>query len=278
MKLAAVVVFYFPREDNINHINKYLKEVDRLYVIDNSDDDVIRIKYKDKINYIKYGENKGIAFALNDGAHQAINDSYEWLLTLDQDSKITVENISDIKNFIKTTKEKNIGLVAPFQDIGLPYQKSNSEYEEYIELMTSGSVLNLDAYKKIGGFKDWLFIDCVDTDYCLNLHKNKYQVLRLNNVIMKHSLGELKLHKFLGKTYDCFNHNPIRRYYIVRNNLYINEMYHDLCPDYCDHLIRAQKGQAKRILLFEKNKIKKLRMMLKGYRDYKKGVKGRISE
>ena len=66
MKLAAVVVFYFPSEDNINHINKYLKEVDRLYVIDNSDDDVIRIKYKDKINYIKYGENKGIAFALND--------------------------------------------------------------------------------------------------------------------------------------------------------------------------------------------------------------------
>ncbi len=278
MKLSAVVVFYYPSRDNIKHINKYLNEVDQIYVVDNSDDDVIRMQSDDKIKYIKYGENKGIAKALNEGAKLAIKDKFKWLLTLDQDSKITSKNISDLKSFIENTKEKNIGLVAPYQDIGLPFTKSSEEYEEYIELMTSGSVLNLDAYKKIGGFKDWLFIDCVDTDYCLNLHKNKYQVLRLNNVIMKHSLGNLRLHKFLGKTYDCFNHNPIRRYYIVRNNLYINEMYHDLCPDYCDHLIRAQKGQVKRILAFEKNKFKKLKMMYKGYRDYKHGIKGKLSD
>ena len=169
-------------------------------------------------------------------------------------------------------------MVAPFQDIGLPHEKSDKEYEECLELMTSGSVINLEAYKKIGGFKDWLFIDCVDTDYCLNLLNHKYQVLRLNNVIMKHSLGDLTLHRFLGKTYDCFNHNPIRRYYIVRNNLYIYEMYHDLYPEYCDHLIRCQKGQVKRILVFEKDKFKKLKMMYKGYKDYKNGVKGRLSE
>lgn len=278
MKLAAVVVFYYPSDDNVKHIKKYLKEVDKVYVIDNSDDDIIRMESNNKIEYIKFGENMGIAKALNAGADKAISDKFKWLLTLDQDSKITAENISDVKKFLENTKEKNIGLVAPYQDIGLPFEKSNKEYEEYIELMTSGSVLNLDVYKKIGGFKDWLFIDCVDTDYCLNLHKNKYQVLRLNNVIMKHNLGDLKLHRFLGKTYDCFNHSPIRRYYIVRNNLYINEMYHDLCPDYCEHLIRAQKGQAKRILLFEKNKFKKLKMMYEGYRDYKRGIKGKRSD
>lgn len=278
MKLAAVVVFYYPSDDNIKNINVYLDEVDKVFVVDNSDDDVARIKSNKKIEYIKFNENKGIAKALNEGAKRALDLNFKWLLTLDQDSKITKKNISDLKNFLENTKEKEIGLVAPFQDIGLPYEKSDKEYEECLELMTSGSVLNLDAYIKIGGFKEWLFIDCVDTDYCLNLLEHKYQVLRLNNVIMKHSLGNLKLHRFLGKTYDCFNHNPIRRYYIVRNNLYINEMYHDLYPEYCKHLIRCQKGQVKRILVFEKDKFKKLRMMYKGYRDYKNGVKGRISE
>lgn len=278
MKLAAVVVFYYPSDDNIKHIKNYLSEVNKIYVIDNSDDDIIRIKSDDKVEYVKFGENLGIAKALNIGAEKAIKDKYLWLLTLDQDSKITSKNISDMKLFLENTNENRIGLVAPYQDIGLPFEKSDKEYEHYIELMTSGSVINLEVYKNIGGFKDWLFIDCVDTDYCLNLHKNNYQVLRLNNVIMKHSLGDLKLHKFLGKTYDCFNHNPIRRYYIVRNNLYINEMYHDLCPEYCDHLIRCQKGQVKRIIAFEKDKLKKLKMMYKGYKDYKKGIKGRISE
>ncbi|MCX4248485.1 MAG: glycosyltransferase family 2 protein [Bacilli bacterium] len=278
MKLATIVVFYYPSDDNIKNINTYLDEVEKVFVVDNSDDDVIRLKSTKKIEYIKFYENKGIAQALNEGAKRARDLNFKWLLTLDQDSKITKKNISALKEFIENTKEKRIGLVAPFQDIGLPHEKSDKEYEECLELMTSGSVINLEAYKKIGGFKDWLFIDCVDTDYCLNLLNHKYQVLRLNNVIMKHSLGDLTLHRFLGKTYDCFNHNPIRRYYIVRNNLYIYEMYHDLYPEYCDHLIRCQKGQVKRILVFEKDKFKKLKMMYKGYKDYKNGVKGRLSE
>ena len=62
----------------------------------------------------------------------------------------------------------------------------------------------------------------------------------------------------------------------MRNNLYINEMYKDLFPDYCSHLLRVQKGQVKRIIAFEKNKIKKLKMMYRGYKDFEKGIKGKI--
>ena len=63
---------------------------------------------------------------------------------------------------------------------------------------------------------------------------------------------------------------------MVRNALYLNDMYKDVFPDYCSWLIRVQKGQVKRIILFENDKIKKLLKMLKGYQDYKKGVKGKI--
>lgn len=276
MKLPVVVVFYNPTKENIENISVYKETVDKVYVIDNSDDDIQRVKSDNLVEYIKFGKNKGIAAALNEASKRAIREKYKWLLTLDQDSKITSKNIEDMKKFINSTKEKNIGLVAPYQDIGLEITKSDKDYQDIIEVMTSGSIINLKAYKKIGGFKDWLFIDCVDTDYCMNLHKNNYKVIRLNKVIMKHNLGNLKLHKFFGKTYDCFNHNPERRYYIVRNNLYINKMYHDIYPEYCEHLIRAQKGQLKRIMVFEKNKLKKIKMMYRGYKDYKKGIKGKL--
>ena len=89
-------------------------------------------------------------------------------------------------------------------------------------------------------------------------------------------LGNLVVHKLFGKEYPCYNHNPIRRYYIVRNNLYINSLYKNLYPEYCKRLLRIQKGQVKRIIVFEKNKFQKLRMMYKGYRDYKKGIKGKL--
>ena len=49
IKLAAVVVFYKPSSGNINNYLKYIDSVDKLYVVDNSDDDIKRIKETPKI-------------------------------------------------------------------------------------------------------------------------------------------------------------------------------------------------------------------------------------
>ena len=276
MKLAAVVVLYNPDDDNIYYYKNYIDVVDKLYVVDNSDDDINRLDDTKKIEYVKLGKNMGIAHALNVGAKKAIEDGYKYLLTLDQDSKITKDNILDMVKFLSNTKLDKIGLVSPYQDIDSKEKLPDEEYTDIIEIMTSGNIINLDAYKEIDGFKDWLFIDAVDLEYCLNLHKHGYKVLRLNKVIMKHNLGNYEIHKFLGKEYRCSNHNYIRRYYMVRNNLYVRDMYHDLYKEYTDWLIGVQKGQAKRVLMFERDKFRKLRYMYKGYKDYKKGIKGKL--
>lgn len=278
IKMACVVVLYNPHEDNISIIDNYIDSIDKLYIVDNSDDDIERIVSTNKVEYIKLGVNKGIAYALNVGAKKAIKEGYRYLLTMDQDSRITKDIVNRMKVFLISNKVCRIGLISPYQDIDSKEVISDVEVEDMIEVMTSGNIINLDAYQKIGGFKDWLFIDCVDTDYCMNLHKHGYKVLRLNNIVMKHELGNLVVHKLFGKEYPCYNHNPIRRYYIVRNNLYINQMYKDIYPEYCKRLLRIQKGQVKRIIAFENNKIKKLRMMYKGYKDYKKGVKGKYKD
>jgi len=278
IKLAGMVTLYNPSKDNINNINNYIDSIDKLYVFDNSDnkDNSYMLPKNDKIIYITEKANKGIAYSMNVCARRAIKDGYNYLLTMDQDSKMKSEIVNGMVEFLKNTKEKKIGLVSPYQDIDSKEEISDVEYEDQMEMMTSGNIIDLKVYKEIGGFKDWLFIDCVDTDYCMNLHKHGYKVLRLNKVVMKHDLGNLVVHRLFGKEYPCYNHNPMRRYYIVRNNLYINQMYHDLFPEYCDHLIRIQKGQVKRILAFEKNKFKKLKMMYRGYKDFKKGIKGQF--
>lgn len=279
MEVAAVIVFYNPLEKNILNIKNIEKSVDKIYIIDNSEDDIMRMKSTKKISYIKLGENKGIAYALNLGAKYAIEDNFKYLLTLDQDTKMTDKIINAMKDFLANNKDKKIGLISPYQVIDKNETIENcNQVIDMIEVMTSGNIINLDIYKKIGGFKDWLFIDCVDTDYCMNLHKHGYKVLRLNYLQVEHELGHLEKHKLFNKYYSCFNHNPIRRYYIVRNNLYINEMYKELFPEYCKKLIRIQKGQVKRILAFEKNKYKKLKMMYKGYKDYKRGIKGKLEK
>ena len=118
MKLSAVVVFYNPSKENIKNIDNYLDSVDRVYVVDNSDDDIIRVESNKKIEYIKLKENKGIAYALNRGAQEAIKEKYKYLLTMDQDSKITKKIVEEMKEFLIANKDdKKIGLISPYQDI-----------------------------------------------------------------------------------------------------------------------------------------------------------------
>lgn len=274
--IAAVIVLYNPTDNNIKEIANIKNAVDQIYVIDNSNDDIVRIKGNKKIKYIKENSNIGVAAALNKGARNAIKDNYKWLLTLDQDSEINSDIIEKMKLFLKEHDDGKIGIVSPYHDLKYGNISSKGDYEKVLEVMTSGNIINLDAFQKIGGFKDWLFIDDVDIEYCLNLNLNGYDIIRINYIKMKHNLGNMTIRKFFNKEVICSNHNAIRRYYMTRNSLYINDLYKEKYPDYCKFLLNCQKGQLKRVLVFEKNKIRKIRMMIKGYKDYKRGIKGKI--
>ena len=288
MKFAGVVITYNPTEIVLNNIDTYIDYIDKLYVIDNSDSDNSELfKDKKKIEYICNCENLGIAKALNMGAKMALKDKYDWLLTMDQDSSFNVGALDKMKKFILNIKnDKNIVdlLGVNYNKIGLvaPYYKLNENDSGTfgigfpLMVMTSGNLINLNIYKKIGGYKDWLFIDCVDFDYCLNLKQNGYEIVQLNTAILNHHLGNNKNYKFLWMNKSSSNHPAIRRYYMVRNRHYINDMYHDMFPDYCRLELSRTKVEAMKIILFEKDKVKKISYMIKGYRDYKNGKKGAL--
>lgn len=278
-KIAAVIVLYNPNEQYLNIINEINDLVEYIFLVDNSENNKkIKIPKNKKIKYLKNETNLGIAKALNQGANEAIKCKCNWLLTMDQDSEMTSSILFELKKFLDNNTKKNIGLITPYHDIEGFSEKLTENVEEKIEVMTSGNLINLNAYQEIGGFKDWLFIDCVDIEYGMNLNIHNYKVLRLNYLKMKHKLGDTRIHNFFRKKVICSNHNHIRRYYMVRNNLYINDLYREYYPEYCKFLLDVQKGQLKRVIFFEKNKYKKLKFMIKGYFDYKRKIVGKLKQ
>ena len=132
----------------------------------------------------------------------------------------------------------------------------------------------LKLYEKIGGFKEWLFIDGVDIAYCYDGNRLGYHIDRINNVCIDHSLGDIKIHKILWKTFLCTNHNYIRKYYMQRNYRYLREMYKDDGYDFSNMPV-AFKGIIFRIIFFEDDKLRKLKNVIRGKRDYIKGIKGK---
>ncbi len=137
--------------------------------------------------------------------------------------------------------------------------------------MTSGCLLSLDAYREVGPFRDDLFIDFVDNEYCLRLRKMGFQVLRANGAMLQHSVGDT--HKY--GPFIATNHSPLRRYYKTRNRFWVFREYVKDFPGHClFDLVRLVK-EIVSIILFEGEKLAKLRMMWRGWCDFLRGRFGR---
>ena len=189
MKYAGVVVLYNPGDDLFDNINSYINFLDNLYIVDNTPgvDRTQDFSDYDKVKYIPLNDNKGIAYALNVGAKQAIKDKCDWLLTMDQDSCFEGNSLGEMIIFIEECKKSDvicdivgskyeqIGIVSPFHVTERTNDINPKGIDWPLVVMTSGNLVNLNAYKKVDGFKDWMFIDCVDFDFCLNLRRNDYE-------------------------------------------------------------------------------------------------------
>lgn len=291
MKLAAVMVAYNPTEYVFKNIESYLDSVDILYVIDNSDGDNAELFKHKKIFYHSNGKNAGIASALNMGANMAIKDGYDWLLTMDQDSRFdskdSVDKMKDFVSFIESNEcvpflfgidRKKVGIVSPFHITAENIAERPRGYNVIEIAMTSGNVVSLSAFKETGGYSDDFFIDAVDFDFCLNIRDHGYDIIRLNYVRLNHELGNPLFKRILGKKICSLNHNYIRDYYIVRNRLYLYDSYVAKFPEFCKAEKKRTLKEAIKILFIENDKMRKIRSMRRGYKDYKNGVKGAIPQ
>jgi len=280
-KIAGVTVLYIPSESVITNILSYLNQVEKLFVIDNSETEnkslLENIIAYSNVSFIPNKNNIGVAAALNKAAQLAINSGYDFLLTMDQDSRISDDSVKKmLKEFYSDEK---IGIIAPFViHIENPRQPSSQGVEEITVAMTSGSIIRLSTYKQTGGYLENFFIDYVDNEFCLRIHLLGYKVLQINSVHLHHKLGSIEQRKFFWIKVFPTNHSPLRLYYRTRNRLVVYKKYKDQFSDY----IRADKvsflKELLKILLYEGEKLKKFKMILKGYFDYKKNKFGKLNE
>lgn len=272
--IVIVVVLYNSLPKDYNCILRQYNV--HLIIVDNTLDQDLGIS-DDLIDYVPLKENMGIAYALNLGCKRAIEYQAKWVLTLDQDSDIPVSMIPEYLKFLNTRSDK-IGLVCPLINVYHGENKQPSDTVEEIELaITSGSLINLKAYQEIGGFKNELFIDEVDFDYSLNLKAHGYHLFQLNYVLMQHQVGNTVEYRLFGKhLFYVLHHNYLRHYYMQRNSLYVRDLYKNKFPHIKKNFIQTILPFIK-IILFEKEKIKKLQYRYWGYCDYKNNIMGKFN-
>ncbi|WP_133015276.1 glycosyltransferase family 2 protein [Clostridium cuniculi] len=289
-KVAAIIVSYNPDNNLLDSINLLINQVERIIIVDNGSESekkknikLIRDIDKEKIEIIFNEENLGIATALNIGVRSALKQGYKWILTMDQDSKVSknmVEKMLEVYNGIDEKERKDILSIFPnFVDERVQSIEENSDMDtyEYVDAdITSGNLLRAEVFDKVGFFDDSLFIDLVDTDFCMRLNEKNIKMIKVRDAILYHSLGESQSVKSIFGKFNTSNHSALRRYYMTRNRFYTWEKYKDLNSFTLNRDKSLFKKEFVKIILGEKDKVNKIKMVFKGYKDYKKGIRGKL--
>jgi|WetSurMetagenome_2_1015567.scaffolds.fasta_scaffold38630_3 rhamnosyltransferase len=273
LKIYVLVVLYNPTQKIIKNLEYFTENVDHFIIIDNSDyQDYTTMKIfieNNRINYIFNGENLGIAAALNKGAEIGIDNGADYLLLLDQDTKCDITLLDIYYRFLENNNNDTLGALIPTIIYDSNFQKDLMFSPKEVEYaITSGTLLNLQAFKNVGQFNSNLFIDYVDFEYCLRLRKNGFKLFLVPGAKIYHQLGDLKSKKIFFKQIYITNHSPIRYYYRTRNRFYVAKEYFFSFPLFVLKDILVFLNEFIKIILFESEKTLKIKMIIWGLRDF----------
>ncbi|ANY13322.1 hypothetical protein BCY75_04670 [Latilactobacillus curvatus] len=275
-RCCICLVLYKPNSNEIKKIAQYMNYVEKIYIYDNSETSSLKIitEITSKTNFQYYfnGENDGISIAYNKMAEDVVNDGFDFFLALDQDSTIAQTSFSSALKSLSSTDNVAIYAMNTILNSRL-ITDTNRKLTDISFAITSGSIFNIRIFIDNGGYDENLFIDGVDREYCLRALKNRQKIKLLNGINLYQQLGQGRAN-LLG----IYEHNPLRNYYIYRNRFYVIRKYPYYFKGFkkIKFLYLSCLKQILSIILFESDKLKKLKYLYKGYSDYKLNIGGKI--
>lgn len=222
----VVVVLYnmtFSESPTIISLNQLLAsgafpEIRKILIFDNSEQGTEPVELEGRFIYYHSKKNVGLAQAYNYALDQS-NDDTEWLMTLDQDTKLTKEYLSEL---ISTSSElsETVAAVAPIvtdnerqispvcsdtlRPLHTELPKKNRVYSKDIMVINSGTAIRTIFLRELGGYNIHFPLDYLDHWLCWRIFNEHQQIYILSNKL-EHQLSVL----------DYKNHMNLSRYLAI---------------------------------------------------------------
>lgn len=269
--ICASVITYHPEPECLANIVRAAAQVDRLLVVDNHSSesvqaDLMALADEHHLDLIRNDSNFGVAAALDQAIEWAKANRFEWLLTLDQDTVPHDDMVDQLRLIGESAGDRReIAIIGSnYLDgaTGVPFASPDRfegrEWREETTVITSGSLLSLQACEEIGRFRDDYFIDYVDDEYCLRARKLGYRVLLSRAVVMEHAVGSPVHGRRLGRDLISPSPAPDRQYYRTRNLIALAREYRRSERMWVRRAIRTRAKEIVLVLLLERHKLRKL--------------------
>lgn len=231
--------------------------------------------------WIHLQRNTGIAAALNAGVAAALDMDAEYVLTLDQDSTISDGFVAGLAAVLDRHPAASTVVAPGSLGDGGRTRASDDAPASVPEVLQSGMMFKVATYLSTGPFDETLFIDGVDTDYCLRLRSRGGVVLAVPDVSMVHQLGAgdaARTFRIGPWRPVATGHSSIRRYYMTRNRLVLLQRYGAREPAWAAVTIRRTIVSHVLALLLEGDRESHFKMIARGVRDFARRRLGKLKE
>lgn len=231
----AIIPTFHPDADVVARVEALRGQVDRLIVVDDgsgpSANAVLDAIEATADHVVRSPDNGGIAAALNSGIRLALDEGAEFLLTVDQDTDLPADYVrTALSVFERANPVTRVGMVVVDAVNGrpaIPPWRSPEGFGLVPEAIQTGSLIRAEVLHEVGLLDERLFIDCVDTEYCLRVREAGFSIAIASGTDIRHSIGQraplrpfgIAMRHDDGRIATYQYHSPFRRYYIARNNI-----------------------------------------------------------
>ena len=273
--VCAVIVTYRPEAEFAGYLEAIRSQFHPVIVVDNGSAgaalDMLRGLAGADVVLLEQGRNTGLGAALNTGVREARARGFRWAVLFDQDTLPTGDLAACFAGILADHPEaENIAVIGSrFQDRNRPpaapecTKDGGPLWIDKRRVITSGSLLSLAAFEALGPFREDLFIDSIDHEFCHRAKDGGWRVLQTAATLLSHSVGNYRRHNLLGLKIWRSHHSAVRCFFMTRNRMLLARE-------------RGQFGKLLRggfraledvglLLLFEEDKAAKVRATLAGY-------------
>jgi rhamnosyltransferase len=272
-QIGVAIVTFQPDEGLESLVRSAAAETPACLIVDNSVDPHARERVAVTartfgVDLIANPSNLGIAAAINQAIRWAVLHRQQWLLLLDQDTRM-VEAASLLAPFRQALCQladcPGLAIVA---GVSKRDTAGACQPRETKLAITSGSLLNVGLVGAHGGAWEALFIDGVDAEMCLRLGRRGQKIFAFDHSGIDHKVGSGRMVRVFGRALFLTEHSPVRRYYSARNRLLIARKHSQPVPWY--HCLREDLIAP----VFEANTLAKWRGTLLGLVHGLRGLSG----
>lgn len=226
-KVAVIIVLYNPDTNDIDNVRR-IAQYNVGFVVDNSLIPFMDGETIGNMSYICNKANIGIAKAQNVALREILKGDYEYVVFLDQDTRVVVDYPLQIAMEFSRIDNGRLAVLGPqvvnavtggqYASAIHKYEISENGFSLRKHIISSGSCMSINALKDVGLMWGELFIDYVDFEWCWRAASKGYQCGVTSHLQISHHVGQRELS--IGK-YKVIISAQQRYFYQYRNFIWL---------------------------------------------------------